>query len=140
MCKSLTIVAQVGDYQYLACCEHGSIYLGWYYGTFHLRPVDFMRAVQLLERSTATPDFTQLNGERCCLVRQKNGCFQLWLGNVALFLPQAELPRLIELVRAGVPALERVLSQTWGKLWPRVMSQHYHATNRPITGTTFGVN
>jgi hypothetical protein len=115
-------VAQIGEHQYLACCEHGAIHLGWYYGTFHLRPDDFRRVANLLEQSAA-PRWIELRGEDCGLIRQQNGCFQLWIGQTVLFLPEAELRQLIELVRAARPALDRVLAKKWAELWSRFKSQ-----------------
>lgn len=100
-CENLTIMAQVGDYQYLACCEHGVVHLGWYFGAFHLRPDDFKRIAKLLEQSVAASHWVKLQGEGCGLVRQRNGCFQLWIGQSVLFLLEAELGQLIELVQAA---------------------------------------
>lgn len=115
MCQHLEVVAQISEYQYLGCCEHGSIHLVWYYGTFHLRPDDFRRVANLLEQSAA--HWVELRGENCGLVRQRNGCFQLWIGQAVLFLLEAELYQLVELVRAAQPTLEQILGENRGDLW-----------------------
>lgn len=137
-CQELTLVAQVGDHQYLAYCEHGSIHLGWYYGTFHLQWDDFRRIVRLLEQSVDTPDFTQLKGEGCCLIRQKNRCLQFWIGPTALFLAEAELSKLVELVLAALPLLNR-LQIEGGEIELHNISQYYKI-NRLRTGGIFGAN
>ena len=137
-CQQLTLVAQVGEHQYLAYCEHGSIHLGWYYGTFHLQWDDFRRIVRLLERSMETPDFTKLQGEGCSLIRQKNSCLQLWLGPAALFLGETELSRLIELVLTALPLLNR-LQIEGGEIELHNIAQYYHI-NRSRAGGIFGAN
>ncbi|MCK6629241.1 MAG: hypothetical protein L6R45_29200 [Anaerolineae bacterium] len=137
MCQYLEIVAQIGEHQYLACCEHGAVHLGWYYGAFHLRPDDFRRVATLLEQS-ATPHWIELRGEGCGLIRQRNGCFQLWIGQAVLFLLEAELYQLVELVRAALPTLEQMLMENGGNSWsqPRL---HSSQTKRPGDGT-FSLN
>jgi hypothetical protein len=76
MCQFMTTVAQAGEYQYIAYCEHGTIHLGWYSNTFHLRPLDFLRVARLLEQSQTQPDFTEISDAgRCCLLRQQNTPF-----------------------------------------------------------------
>jgi hypothetical protein len=139
MCQNLTIVAQVGDYQYLACCEHGAIHLGWHFGAFHLRPDDFRRVVKLLEQSAAVSNWIELRGEGCGLIRQWNGCFQLWIGPTALFLPETELPKLIELVRTALPSLDRVLANKGAELWSRFKPQVPTEVNW-LNDEIFGLN
>lgn len=111
MCQDVIMVAQMGNYQYLAYCEHQTIYLGWGYGLFHLRPADFLRLVRLLDRWLAQPTLTAMRDQGyCCLVRQTNGCYQLWVGDTALFLTEPELPRLVELIQLAMPQVSHLLS------------------------------
>lgn len=138
MCQGLTIVAQVGANQYLACCEHGAVHLGWYYGTFHLRPDDFRRVVNLLEQSAA-PHWVELRGEGCGLIRQHNGCFQLWIGQAVLFLLEAELRQLVELVRVARPILEQILMENRGNLWSQSRPHPSMQKKRSSDGT-FSLN
>lgn len=138
MCQRLEIVAQISEYQYLGCCEHGSVHLGWYYGTFHLRPDDFRRVVNLLGQSAA-PRWIELRGENCGLIRQRNGCFQLWIGQAVLFLLEAELYQLAELVRVAWPTLEQILVENRGDLWSQ--SRPHPAMPKKRSGDgTFSLN
>lgn len=137
-CKNLTIVAQVGDYQYLACCEHGAVHLGWYYGTFHLRYDDFRRVANLLEQSVAS-QWIELRGQDCGLVRQRNGCFQLWIGQAVLFLLEVELHQLVELVRVALPALKQILRENEKDLWFR-SRPHPSIKKRRLSGGRFNLN
>jgi len=139
MCRHTTMVAQLGDYQYLAYCEHSTIHLGWRYGTFHLQPVDFLRIVCLLERMAVEPDLIEIKDEgRCCLIRQQNGCCQLWLGNALLFLTPADLLKLLELLRLAIPRLGHILVD--GLDWPEGVPQSYGGISQGLSGASFGVN
>jgi hypothetical protein len=139
MCQLLTTVAQKQDFEYVAYCEHRVIHLGWHYATFHLQPADFLRIVRLLEQSVAAADFTQLWGDQrhCCLVRQQNGCFQLWLGNTVLFLTFSDLPRLIELVRLALPQLSHVFSSQSYPSWPGQTLLNCSSLGRSFFGPLF---
>ncbi len=138
MCQYLEIIAQISEYQYLGCCEHGSVHLGWYYGTVHLQPDDFRRVANLLEQSIA-PRWIELRGENCGLIRQRNGCFQLWIGQAVVFLLEAELRQLVELVRAALPTLEQIFVENGGALGSQSRPNPAMPKNRSDDGT-FSLN
>jgi len=74
-----------------------------------LRPADYRRLVQLLEEGVTDLDFNKIrNGNYCALVPQENGFYQLWCGDMMLFLAAMDFFELVDLVRAAAQKLDRL--------------------------------
>jgi hypothetical protein len=137
MCRHITILAMIDDHYYVAHCEHNTLHLGWDYACYHLRLDDFWRITRFLERSAAG-NFDQIEVEECCaLIRQKNGYYQLWLGDTALFLSETGFCKLIALVQLAIQTLSDKASNPQLNL-PK--AQTYRETAQLKPGILFSTN
>lgn len=97
-CEHITIVARADNYRLVSYCDHGCIHINWDLMNLHLRPLEFEPLVCLLQQAAMDSEATQLCQDECGIIRQKNGCCQLWIGNVALFFDPTDFLLFVDLM------------------------------------------
>lgn len=101
MCQRMTPLVKRSDTRYIAQCEHGTIFLVWHRLALQMRPEEFARTAQIIERWCTDEDQPMIGDSFIRIFEQSSGHAQLWIGGVGLYLSPCDVLDLISLMRTA---------------------------------------
>ncbi len=107
-CDNLTILTKIEAFRFVGYCQHDTFHIAWDYLMLHLQASDFKRLVKCLEQGLTTVQLGEIEDKGFCrIVQQENGYYQVWLGDILIFLTTAEFLKFANLLRRASQKMGR---------------------------------